>query len=660
MKELAQAHAEKLVLGICLVIMLSFLWSAFSMATYDKDPTAFEKIERTASQNVASSKASLDGLQARDFSTVVEKLQQTPDTTSLDFEKRWRRPFDFGLSFRNQPNILRPDKPVVQLNRAPLRLFKTDLDGKRIVRKVRGGEAKNVARPLGGGDNRPNINSSDIEKIRALGFEPDEAAFFGNEHIFSILGLQQVDTPAAEPHAVAAGSAPIGNRQPTRSRLGDHGHGVAAPKSPAPGATPKADAFVEEFVLSVVGREWVEVVASFPHAEQIKEYVKALRERADFVGLRYSRVEVQRQELDANMEWYPPEWQNVPLKEQWEVIQNAFGWEPDPYASVTLKGLAMHIPSMYTPERPYLDTPELVRPTPPEYTAEELDPKRAQKEKPKRTRKTPADTKQKKEFKGRFVAPPPLAGGDGVKAVFDNGYLLKNAMIRFWDFTVVPGKRYRYRVRVNVINPNFDRADVADRQFATEKYLVGEWSEPSDEIYIQPNVLWFVGEKQQSNRPDRVNLEVQSWSREIGEWVVNEFIQRPGDVIGVKGSQPPVSVLRWNERTQKFDASNETLSKAFDTNQILLDTAGGLIREPVPGGASPKQFKLPREVVSVNVYGDLIRRSEDVDRVDESRQRHKQRYQEMANEANPGRANTRPGAVANPDDGAIDPLSPAR
>ncbi|MFO0944842.1 MAG: hypothetical protein U1D30_02680 [Planctomycetota bacterium] len=658
MKELAQAHAEKLVLALCLVIMLYFLWSAFSMTTYDKDPSAFEKIERTASQNVANSKASLENLKASDFNIVVEKLQKAPDTTPLEFGQKWRRPFDFGLSFRNQPQILRPNKPVVQLNRAPLRLFKTDLNGKRIVRKVRGGEARNVARPLaGGGENRPTINPGDIEKIRALGFEPDEAAFYGNEHIFSILGLQQVDQPAVEPQPVGNAAPPVGNRQPIRSRSGE-----GAPKSAElkdnKTAPAKADAVVEEFVLAVVGREWVEVVASFPHAEQIKEYVKALRERADFVGLRYSRVEVQRQELDANMEWYPPEWQSVPLKEQWEVIQNAFGWEADPFAGVTLKGLAMHIPSMYTAERPFLSTPELDHPTPPEFAPEELDPAAAQKEKPKRTRKAPAGAaKGKKEFKARFVPPPPVAGADGAKAVFDNGYMLKNAMIRFWDFTVVPGKRYRYRVRVNVINPNFDRADVADRQFAMDKYLVGEWSEPSDEIYIEPNVLWFVGEKQ-SNRPDRVTLEVQSWSREIGDWIINEFIQRPGDVIGVKASQPPVAVLRWNEKTQKFDASNETLPKAFDTNQILLDVTGGTVRESVPGGSSPKQFKLPREVVSVNVYGDLIRRSEDIDKNDESRQLHKQRYQEMANEAVPGRGGvpkSSPAAGAN--DGAIDPLN---
>src|SRR5690606_29162394 len=48
---------------------------------------------------------------------------------------------------------------------------------------------------------------------------------------------------------------------------------------------------------------------------------------------------------------------------------------------------------------------------------------------------------------------------------FNNRFQVKDAMIRFWDFTVIPGRRYQYRVRVRVFNPNYKRDDVSDPAF---------------------------------------------------------------------------------------------------------------------------------------------------------------------------------------------------
>ncbi len=45
-------------------------------------------------------------------------------------------------------------------------------------------------------------------------------------------------------------------------------------------------------------------------------------------------------------------------------------------------------------------------------------------------------------------------------------------MVRSFDFTVEPGRTYRYRARVVLFNPHFDRADARDRN----KWIFGPWS----------------------------------------------------------------------------------------------------------------------------------------------------------------------------------------
>lgn len=52
-------------------------------------------------------------------------------------------------------------------------------------------------------------------------------------------------------------------------------------------------------------------------------------------------------------------------------------------------------------------------------------------------------------------------------------------MIRALDFTVAPGQTYRYRARVVLINPYYDRQHPGDR-----KYLEGPWSEATEAVTI--------------------------------------------------------------------------------------------------------------------------------------------------------------------------------
>ena len=75
-------------------------------------------------------------------------------------------------------------------------------------------------------------------------------------------------------------------------------------------------------------------------------------------------------------------------------------------------------------------------------------------------------------------------------------------LFRFFDFTVEPGKRYRYRVRLVLVNPNYglNPADLEDEKQSQVKFLedagAGKergWSEPPEAVVVPRDVRVLVG-----------------------------------------------------------------------------------------------------------------------------------------------------------------------
>ncbi|MDR0610235.1 MAG: hypothetical protein LBG58_09015 [Planctomycetaceae bacterium] len=63
---------------------------------------------------------------------------------------------------------------------------------------------------------------------------------------------------------------------------------------------------------------------------------------------------------------------------------------------------------------------------------------------------------------------------------------VNNYLFRFLDFNVVPGKTYRYRVRLYLANPNYRLAPnyLEDETLSKEPYLITEFSAPSNMVTI--------------------------------------------------------------------------------------------------------------------------------------------------------------------------------
>lgn len=156
--------------------------------------------------------------------------------------------------------------------------------------------------------------------------------------------------------------------------------------------------------------------------------------------------------------------------------------------------------------------------------------------------------------------------------------VLTDALIRFFDPDVQPGKAYRYSVRVRMANPNYDKEkDVAYKALANVKELdflpngMLGWS-ITPEIRIPVDYAWYaIDQTPEMNikggaaftavppsRTDVTPIQVHRWIErvnssisDIGDWAIAERIYtRRGEPIGKPDIM--VEVPLWNTNQQTF------------------------------------------------------------------------------------------------------------
>jgi hypothetical protein len=105
------------------------------------------------------------------------------------------------------------------------------------------------------------------------------------------------------------------------------------------------------------------------------------------------------------------------------------------------------------------------------------------------------------------------------------------------DDTAVPGKTYRYRMKVLFKNPLYGTAGLAKEPKDENKYVLDtaapEWSDWSKDVRVPPTTRYFFAQaKQAMARGAVVNAVVDVFKREKGKWVKGTFTVTPGDSIG--------------------------------------------------------------------------------------------------------------------------------
>jgi hypothetical protein len=200
-------------------------------------------------------------------------------------------------------------------------------------------------------------------------------------------------------------------------------------------------------------------------------------------------------------------------------------------------------------------------------------------------------------YEGGYGRGGMMAGG-GSRSATQKATLAKGVdfwLLRFFDFSVQPGKRYKYRVKLVLADPNYGLTPnllaptVLDRKDRKDHRFVEEWSEPTPTVGIP-----LAG----SVRLVQVKPEVEGKYNEepAAKLLVESFdVDEKGNAIHAAREVDNLrrgSVANMTARRQEYLGPDgrwidEIESFKFHTGITLLDVAGGepMGRETLPAKA---------------------------------------------------------------------------
>ncbi|HEY7326103.1 MAG TPA: hypothetical protein VH592_00580 [Gemmataceae bacterium] len=476
------------------------------------------------------------------------------------------------------------------------------------------------------------------------------------------------------------------------------------------------------------------IAGSFPYKKQLQEHKTKLRLRSvdevlgDTIGEGTDRkaafdflgVEVQRMETDADGKSLT-DWENLPLREAYQVWLNntylPFEPEDSKYDLVKPndgKGLVMpllrefHAGESDTPGLPFLqglmmqfrggqvpgqssnlraqmDTPSYQPKTRYPDVAADLP-------KIRETLNQLKDLEPKQIAAPRFVQPEfldpfnPTAAASAsnttsmtVMASSSNNeqeVVPEYVLARVVDVTIQPGKYYRYRFKVKMVNPNYQRSDAASPAYKEKLSLESaEWYELQQIVKVPDEMFYYVVDEAQSmtrreqnalprdsaqyrayhslntySSSDQVVFQFHRWVEStlpnrqetdpiaVGEWAVAErvFVAR-GEYVGRKVNVDlpiwqyvqnkfilPAENWRPSRRTGKVNTGIEVDfgQDPLENNTILVDFEGGHVSASSPLGDNKTVFDdCAIEVLMLSGDGKLLARTsakdtDDTDRIE--------------------------------------------
>ncbi len=200
------------------------------------------------------------------------------------------------------------------------------------------------------------------------------------------------------------------------------------------------------------------------------------------------------------------------------------------------------------------------------------------------------------------------SGGGPEEAVVANTE--STIMLRWLDFTVEPNTSYRYRVRLVVKNPNFERSDVNPGTDTSNASLIGPWSDPTGVVSVPANVsIYAQNPGQDTRRDDVVSFLVYCWDPDKGETVVKTDDAAPGFLVGENGSVLYPSA-------EGTGAENKTID--FNSRSFVLDAIGGKVTIP-DIGVDKIKFDVPAVAMVVEADGGVVIKNQSLDRPNEVR-----------------------------------------
>jgi hypothetical protein len=153
--------------------------------------------------------------------------------------------------------------------------------------------------------------------------------------------------------------------------------------------------------------------------------------------------------------------------------------------------------------------------------------------------------------------------------------ILNAQTIDVWtsDLRVAPGKTYRYRVRVGVVNPLFGKDNITSKDQLALKdqfLLFSPWTDWTTPVAVEPMIRFTFGQPSRAPAPGQAPVKIARYFD--GSWREKDFRLKPGDPIGegesvqIPTESGPVSA--------NLDYSTGAVLVDIDFN-YLVPTAGG-------------------------------------------------------------------------------------
>jgi hypothetical protein len=186
-------------------------------------------------------------------------------------------------------------------------------------------------------------------------------------------------------------------------------------------------------------------------------------------------------------------------------------------------------------------------------------------------------------------------------------------LFRYFDFTVEPGKRYRYRVRLWLVNPNYkvDPSQLDENALQqtkpTERFIKSPESEVTQSVYIPYDGMVVAGEWSAAGpaKEPSVSVGVEQWRADDGAKA--QYVKLPvfrGQLVNFQvagpstgpGIQPPAAAVF--ELGENLPKKNEA-EIPFRTEVAVLD----MVPAPPAGGATSKAQ--PADLLVLDASGRL-------------------------------------------------------
>lgn len=149
---------------------------------------------------------------------------------------------------------------------------------------------------------------------------------------------------------------------------------------------------------------------------------------------------------------------------------------------------------------------------------------------------------------------------------------LEYRLFRFFDFTIEPGKKYRYRVRLVVKNPNYGVpvSLVEKPELTKEEYFDTPWSNVSEMITVEKDSALLVGPVKPgpAYREGKAEVVIKQWDDRHGVTAVKSFdTMYRGQVANFDRQTVTVEDPATQQKGEEI--------VDFETNMLLVDFVGG-------------------------------------------------------------------------------------